>query len=362
MNLKSIYFYLKILIVCSFGGVILSHYLEPVQIGTFLKIRNIFYFSTSSSKELVGDIVYSKSKDFDSIYFNPVNFIQSVWPDIYKILNRDVDEIYFENNSKTPIDTNKLILCSQQLMNFVDTVIINNEICYRLVYNIPEVSYSMQPCWYSGMAQGHAIELMVSAFYLTNDSIYLVNAERFASLLNIDVKDGGVKEVVDGGIWFEEYAQYDVIRKSPLVLNGHIFAMDGLYALAVTSKDQKYNIWLRQAIGAVEQNINKYIIAGSWSYYDLFSKPNIADWGYHNIHIQQLKRLIGLNDKMYEQEIPRLTSAYHRFQIGKFVPVGIWARLFFMHNNMLLFAIVINSISLFILSLFVVHFYKKKYD
>lgn len=56
------------------------------------------------------------------------------------------------------------------------------------------------------MAQGPASELMLSAFCLTNDSIYLRNAEKFINLLNIDIKKGGVKINVDGGIWFEEYA------------------------------------------------------------------------------------------------------------------------------------------------------------
>ena len=93
--------------------------------------------------------------------------------------------------------------------------------------------------------------------------------------------------------------------------------------------------------------------AGFWSYYDLFSSPSIADWSYHNIHIQQLDRLIYLNKKLMNKESPEMAFAYNRFRLGKYVPVGIFVRLFLMHNNMLLFMIAVNSVILMILYLLI---------
>ena len=60
MNFKLVSNYFKVVIACLLGGILLSHYLEPFQIKSFLKIRNMFYFSLAASKEMSDGIVYSK--------------------------------------------------------------------------------------------------------------------------------------------------------------------------------------------------------------------------------------------------------------------------------------------------------------
>lgn len=67
-------------------------------------------------------------------------------------------------------------------------------------------------------------------------------------------------------MWMEESGlrnmQVKIIKVDPLVLNGHIFAIDGLYALTQFSKENKYDLLLQRAVNATEANINKYIVAG----------------------------------------------------------------------------------------------------
>ena len=128
MNFKLVSNYFKVVIACLLGGILLSHYLEPFQIKSFLKIRNMFYFSSATSKEMSDGIVYSKYKGLDSAYFNPVNFVQFVWPEIYTTLSEHVDEKYFLPNDKIVVDTTKLIKFSQKLMEFVDTIFIDDPI------------------------------------------------------------------------------------------------------------------------------------------------------------------------------------------------------------------------------------------
>lgn len=53
------------------------------------------------------------------------------------------------------------------------------------------------------------------------------------------------------------------------------------------------------------------------------------------------------------KESPEMAFAYNRFRLGKYVPVGIFVRLFLMHNNMLLFMIAVNSVILMILYLLI---------
>ena len=62
-----------------------------------------------------------------------------------------MDEKYFLPNDKIVVDTTKLIKFSQKLMEFVDTIFIDDQICYRLIYEFPEKSYSIPQGWYSGI-------------------------------------------------------------------------------------------------------------------------------------------------------------------------------------------------------------------
>lgn len=337
---------LIIFLLCVFVGINLTHYIERYQDDLFLKIRNIYYFSSNDSREISDGVVYSKYKELDSCYFNPVHHIQSVWEDIYVILSDSLDNKYFKKDKQIGFNKERIIIRANKLMNYVDTLESEGNTCYKLIYDFPESTYNLSSGWCSGMAQGLAAELMVATFCVTKDSMFLKNAECFINFLNVNVENGGVNVLVDGGVWYEEYAQYNVCRKYPLVLNGHVFAIDGLYALTKISNNPIYKTMLSEAINAIEANITKYIVAGYWSRYDLFQKKNVSNRSYHDIHTEQLERLVylcGENDIGYS----KIEMALTQFELGNYLPIGIWIRLFYQHNRMLLLMTFINSVIIF---------------
>src|SRR5262245_18145014 len=80
--------------------------------------------------------------------------------------------------------------------------------------------------WYSALAQGQGISLLVRAHHETGEKAYLDTAKRaFATFLN-NVGAGGVVYVDENGdTWFEEY----IVSPPTHILNGFIWATWGVY-------------------------------------------------------------------------------------------------------------------------------------
>lgn len=338
VKIKKIFYLIILSFIC---GIILSHYLESFETNFLFKIRNMYYFSSSSSKSISKGGVYSKYKGIDGAYFNPVHHVQSVGDGVTYLLSKYIDEKYYMSTSVDEIDTALILKRADDMMNFVDTIFIQDKECYRLSYDFPEKIYNLNAGWYSGMAQGLASELMIASFVLSNDTSYLNKAKGFINLLDVSIQDGGVKIDVPEGVWFEEYAQINIEHIHPLVLNGHIFAIDGLYALVKITGSSYYEQLLANSIHAVEGNITKYLVGNTWSRYDLHG--NIANMSYHKIHISQLRRLIFLSEQM-GLTCDHMNKMLKKLRFGLIIPEGIWVRLFITHNNMLLFMILVNSI------------------
>jgi len=90
----------------------------------------------------------------------------------------------------------------------------------------------------------------------------------------------------DGGYWYEEYASPSSIRSH--VLNGHIFALEGIYELYTLTKDDMARKLFQEEMNELKRHIHEYD-AGSWTYYDRLK--NMANWKYHNLHIKQMDYL-----------------------------------------------------------------------
>jgi uncharacterized protein (UPF0297 family) len=327
--LKKIFYVIAFLI----GGIISSHYIEIYELNLLLKLRNFVYFNTFSDKSSDG---FRNYKTIQDKVYNPVNHIQITLPQVRFVLSDRFHVPYYRESQYDKIDTAQIITVSKELMLHVDTIIIDNNICYRLAYNFSYSQYNLHSGWFSGMAQGHAIEQMIGTYLLTNDSTYLRNACYFANLLNLEIERGGVQENVYNGIWFEEYAQ-NGNDPHPFVLNGHIFALDGLFWLSKIYPNSIYKKLFYEGVNAVEANIHRYSIP-FWSKYDIHYL--IANGSYHRIHIVQLGQLLTLGD------YPNINKARQNFILGKYIPFGIFYRLIYNHNNMLLAVIFINSILL----------------
>ena len=172
---------------------------------------------------------------------------------------------------------------------------------YRQTLNAP---------WYSGLAQGQAISLLVRAHAETGDGKYLSSAAlAFRSFL-ADVGSGGVSfEDAEKNIWFEEY----VVSPPTHILNGFIWAAWGVYDYFLATGSREAMSLFAAAIKTLEANLGHYDL-GFWSRYELSKMllPMIASPFYHRLHVTQLRVLHRItSEKIFDRYARRWESYAH---------------------------------------------------
>lgn len=150
--------------------------------------------------------------------------------------------------------------------------------------------------WYSGLAQGNGVSLLVRAAKATGEAAYADAAHAaFESLLR-PVSDGGVLVTDDrGDVWIEEY----LVDPPSHILNGFIWAVWGVYDYAQWSgSPEASQLWTR-CVGTLQRRLCEFD-TGWWSLYETRdgSREMLASRYYHTLHITQLQvmhRLTGID-------------------------------------------------------------------
>ena len=137
---------------------------------------------------------------------------------------------------------------------------------------------------YSAMTQGEGISVLVRAYMLTQDPVYLEAARRALGPMQKPLKDGGTCRVVPEGFLLEEVPADDY----KAILNGWVFALFGLYDYLLVEDSSEVRQMLKKSLGALVAYLPSYS-AGYWSYYDL--SGHLASPFYHRLHIAQLEAL-----------------------------------------------------------------------
>lgn len=146
--------------------------------------------------------------------------------------------------------------------------------------------------WYSGLAQGQGISVLVRAHKLfasgnSTDSPYLAVARRALASFSTPVTDGGVAFTDGrGDLWFEEY----VVSPPTHILNGFLWASWGLYDYFLATHDSSAQQLFSRAITTLLHNLDRYDL-GFWSLYEQSGTrlPMVASPFYHQLHIVQLR-------------------------------------------------------------------------
>lgn len=159
-----------------------------------------------------------------------------------------------------------------------------------LAYRFPMPhTFALEPPWYSALAQGEAVSLLVRAAQVLGRPELLEFAERVASPL-LDPDSELVAETPDGPV-LQEYPTEPPAH----VLNGWLLALWGLYDLAHASTGalagHAGDAFVAGA-AAVAERIERYCTPVGWSLYDLYPHPlpNVASPFYHQLHVAQLRR------------------------------------------------------------------------
>jgi heparosan-N-sulfate-glucuronate 5-epimerase len=145
--------------------------------------------------------------------------------------------------------------------------------------------------WYSGLAQGQGISLLVRAHRESQnesrDVRYLDAAKRALASFFTPVSEGGVAFTDDrGDLWFEEY----IVSPPTHILNGFIWAAWGVYDYFLATQDRSAQDLFARAVQTLLRNLERYDL-GFWSLYEQSGTrlPMVASPFYHQLHIVQLR-------------------------------------------------------------------------
>jgi heparosan-N-sulfate-glucuronate 5-epimerase len=141
--------------------------------------------------------------------------------------------------------------------------------------------------WYSALAQGQGISLLIRAYGETGASLYLDAAERaFTSFLKPASQGGVTFTDSRGNLWFEEY----IVSPPTHILNGFIWAAWGVYDYFLATENNTARDLFTQAVLTLRTNLDRYDL-GFWSLYEQSGTllPMVASPFYHRLHIVQLR-------------------------------------------------------------------------
>jgi len=153
------------------------------------------------------------------------------------------------------------------------------------IYDFDLNFYGPKAPWISGMAQGQGLSLLLRAHQIQPiEDIELITKSIFQAFYH-PVTDGGVQETfADGALIFEEFTT----RPPSRVLNGHLFALLGIYDFAFFWQDRRTMNFFKNVTDGLAQNLENYD-TGFWNLYDLHSTKRLASPMYMQVHIRLLK-------------------------------------------------------------------------
>ena len=146
---------------------------------------------------------------------------------------------------------------------------------------------------YSSMAQGEGISMLVRAHIVTKEEKYLVSARKAKEFMLKPMKEGGTTDYQGEDVYLYEYTF------RPLVLNGWIFSLWGLYDYHKHTADEQAGEVLTATLETLKKKLPEFDI-GYWSMYE--DGKRICSPFYHDLHIAQLNVMYDLfGDEIYSE-------------------------------------------------------------
>ncbi len=141
--------------------------------------------------------------------------------------------------------------------------------------------------WYSALAQGQGISVLVRAHKESGDARYLEAARCAFAAFQQPIENGGVAFTdKSGDLWFEEY----IVSPPTHILNGFIWALWGVYDYLLATNDKAAQDLFSRGVRTLLHNLQRYDL-GFWSLYEQSGTrlPMVASTFYHQLHIVQLR-------------------------------------------------------------------------
>lgn len=171
-----------------------------------------------------------------------------------------------------------------------------------------EYRETLKAPWYSALAQGQGISVLVRAHQESGDARYLEAASRAFVAFCRPIAEGGVAFTDDrGDLWLEEY----LVSPPTHILNGFIWATWGVYDYALAAGDDSARQLFPRAVATLLRNLDRYDL-GFWSLYEQAGTrlPMVASSFYHRLHVVQLRVMHQLTG---EEEFARVADRWEGY-------------------------------------------------
>ena len=159
---------------------------------------------------------------------------------------------------------------------------------------------------YSAMSQGEGASLLLRAYAETKDIRYFNAAKKAIDFMLIDVSCGGVSERRENELYLLEYTHL------PLVLNGWIFALWGIYDLSLVLPE--YTKEFDKTVNTLARQLLLFD-NGYWSLYDVSGM--MTSPFYHKLHIAQLKAMYQITNIDIFKEMSLKFEKYESKKINR---------------------------------------------
>ena len=169
--------------------------------------------------------------------------------------------------------------------------------------------------WYSALAQGQGISVLVRASKESGDSRYLDAARAALQSFQHPIADGGVAFTDESGdLWFEEY----LVSPPTHILNGFIWALWGVHDYSLTTNEAGASELFTRGVRTLLHNLDRYDL-GFWSLYEQSGTrlPMVASSFYHRLHIVQLRVMRRLTGEAKFAEVADRWEGYMRSRFNR---------------------------------------------
>lgn len=145
---------------------------------------------------------------------------------------------------------------------------------------------------YSSMAQGEGISMLIRAHIVTQDERYISTVHKAEDFMIKPIADGGTTNYQGDDVYLYECTH------DPLILNGWIFSLWGLYDYSKYIEDSDVQKVLHATLTSLKRKLPDFDIK-YWSKYD--DGKRICSPFYHKLHIAQLNTMYDLfGDSIYK--------------------------------------------------------------
>jgi heparosan-N-sulfate-glucuronate 5-epimerase len=171
--------------------------------------------------------------------------------------------------------------------------------------------------WFSGLAQGQGLSVLVRAFAETGKNTYCERARDVYRSLTLPIDAGGVQYTDHhNDIWIEEY----LVTPPTHILNGFLWALWGVHDYYLLVRSPTVKALFDQYVQTIVRVLPQYDLK-FWSLYELTPQriQSIASPFYHRLHIVQLQVMYRLTGIQTFADYVQKWRAYTRNPLYSFV-------------------------------------------